>query len=123
MRGRIEEFGDTQVAIVTFTDPAHLDAYRAHLDVPFPIVTDVDRRLYRALGLARGTRRQVWSFGTLKMYAQLLRQGRRLRPATDDIRQLGADVVVDRDGRIVAIFRPPTPDARPGVDELLAALA
>ena len=119
---RLDEFGEIHVAVVTFTDPTHLDAYRAHLDVTFPVVTDVDRSLYRALGLERGTLRQVWSMGTLKLYARLLRRGRRLQTAHEDIRQLGADVMVDATGRIVKIFRPASPDARPGVNELLAAL-
>ncbi|NND73836.1 MAG: hypothetical protein HKN44_02415 [Ilumatobacter sp.] len=122
MSERSEEFGDTEVAVVTFTDPRHLDAYRAHLGVSFPVVADVDRALYRALGLERGTWRQVWSIGTLKLYARLLRRGRRLRRSTEDLRQLGADVVVDADGTIVRLFRPASPDARPTVDDLLAAL-
>ena len=122
MSERLVEFGDIQVAVVTFTDPARLDAYREHLGVSFPVVTDVNRSLYHALGLERGTRRQVWSVGTLKLYLRLLRRGRRLQAAHEDTRQLGADLVVDGAGRIVRIFRPATPDARPGVDELVAAL-
>jgi peroxiredoxin len=120
---RRAEFGDTRIAVVTFTDPARLDAYRTHLGVDFPVVSDVDRSLYRALGLERGSLQQVWSLGTLRMYARLLRRGRRLtRHGNDDLRQLGADVIVDVHGRIVQIFRPSSPDARPTVDELLAAL-
>ena len=49
-------------------------------------------------------------------------KGRRLRRTHEDVRQLGADVVVDGRGTIVRIFRPPSPDARPTVDELVAAL-
>jgi peroxiredoxin len=119
---RFEEFGDSHVAVVTFTNPDHLAAYIDHLGIPFPVVTDVDRALYTALGIERGTRRQVWSLGTLKMYAKLLRKGRRMTRTHEDIRQLGADLIVGADGRIVKIFRPASPDARPSVDELLAAL-
>ena len=86
------------------------------------VVSDVDRSLYRALGLERGTHRQVWSLGTLTMYWRLLRSGRRLQRTHEDIRQLGGDVVIGTDGRISTIFRPSTPDARPSVDELLVAL-
>lgn len=122
MSERIEEFGPAQVAVVTFTDPDRLDAYRTHLEVPFPVVADIDRTLYRALGVERGSRRQVWSLPTLKMYAELIGKGRRLRRTHEDVRQLGADVVVDANGTIVKIFRPASPDARPTVDDLLAAL-
>ena len=122
MSERIAEFGDAEIAVVTFTDPQRLAAYVEHLGVTFPVVTDVDRRLYQALGVVRGTRRQVWSLGTLKMYGKLLRSGRRLHRAHEDIQQLGADVVVTADGTIAKLFLPATPDARPGVDELLTAL-
>jgi hypothetical protein len=119
---RRDEFGDAEIAVVTFTDPQRLSAYVEHLGVTFPVVTDVDRRLYQALGVERGTRRQVWSLGTLKMYGELLRSGRRLRRSHEDIQQLGADVIVTADGTITKLFLPATPDARPGVDELLTAL-
>jgi peroxiredoxin len=119
---RHDDFGDAEIAVVTFTEPGRLDGYVDHLGLSFPVVSDVDRSLYRALGIERGTLRAVWSLGTLRQYARLLRRGRRLRRTTEDTRQLGADLVVDADGRIVRVFRPPTPDARPGIDELVAAL-
>ena len=119
---RLDEFGDAAIAVVTFTDPERLAAYSEHLNLSFPVVADPERRLYEALGLERGTIRQVWSLGTLKMYARLLKRGRHLARTREDTRQLGADVVVDADGQIVKIFRPASPDARPSVDELLAVL-
>lgn len=119
---RLDEFGDTNVAVITFTDPTQLPAYREHLDVPFPVVADVDRTLYRALGLERGALHEVWSLRTLRLYASLLRRGRRLKRTTEDTRQLGADVIVRADGRLVRIMRPPRPDARPTVDELVSAV-
>jgi peroxiredoxin len=120
---RLEEFSEVEVVVVTFTDPAHLGAYVEHLGVSFPVVTDVEREWYRALGIERGTHRQVWSLGTLRKYWQLLRSGKRLQRSHEDIRQLGADVIVAPDGTIAKVFTPATPDARPAVDELLAALA
>lgn len=119
---RLDEFGDTGVAVVTFTEPARLAAYREHLGIGVTVVSDVDRALYRALGLVRGSRRQVWSLGTLRQYWHLLRAGRRLQWTRDDIRQLGGDVIVDANGAIATIFRPATPDARPSVDDLLDML-
>ncbi len=122
MSERLDEFGAADVAVVTFTDPTHLGAYVEHLGVSFPVVSDVDRELYSAFGIERGTRRQVWSLGTLRMYWRLLRSGRRLQRSHEDVRQLGADVIVASDGTIAKVFTPATPDTRPTVDELLAAL-
>ena len=121
MSERLAEFGDAEVAVVTFTAPERLASYINHLGVTFPVVTDVDRELYRALGIERGTRRQVWSLGTLKMYRHLVRSGRKLPRTDEDIQQLGADVVIAPDGTISKLFRPATPDARPSGDDLLDA--
>lgn len=122
VRDHLTEFADATIAVVTFAAPERLAAYRQHLDIPFAVVADVDRTLYRLLGAERGSNRQIWSLGTLRMYARLLRSGRRLQRATEDIHQLGADAVVGRDGRLRYLSLPSTPDARPPVSDLVAAL-
>jgi peroxiredoxin len=119
---QLDRFGDAVVAVVTFAAPERLAGQRAHLGVPFALLSDPDRRLYALVGAGRGTRRQVWSWGTLRRYVHLVRAGRRLRRPTEDVYQLGADVVVGRDGRVRYLALPPSPDARPPVGELLAAL-
>ena len=122
MRDHLDRFGDATVAVVAFAAPDRLAAYRRHLAAPFSFVSDPDRTLYRLLGAERGTRRQVWSAGTLRLYAQLLRDGRRLQRPTEDIRQLGADAVVGRDGRLRYLALPASPDVRPPIGDLIAAL-
>lgn len=122
MRDHLDHFGDATIAVVTFADPTRLAAYRAHLQLPFDVLADPDRTLYRWLGVERGSTRQIWSLGTLRMYARLLRHGRRLRRPTEDLHQLGADAVIGRDGVVRYLARPSTPDARPPISELIAAL-
>lgn len=122
VRDHLDQFGDATIAVVTFADPTRLAAYRAHLQLPFAVLADPDRTLYRSLGVERGSTRQIWSPGTLRMYARLLRSGRRLRRPTEDIHQLGADAVIDRDGVVRYLALPTTPDARPPISELIAAL-
>lgn len=122
MGEHLDRFSDAEIVVVTFADPARLDAHRSHLGVPFTFVSDTSLRLYRMLGAERGTRRRVWSLGTLRMYARLVRSGRRLQRSTEDIYQLGADAVIGRDGRLRYLSLPASPDARPPVDDLLAAL-
>ncbi len=120
MRDQLDHLGDAQLVVVTFTDdPQRLAAYRTHLGLESPVLADVDRRLYHLLGAGRGSIRQVWSPGTLAVYARLLRRGRRLRRPTEDTRQLGADAVVDRDGRLARLWLPPGPDARPPMSEIV----
>jgi hypothetical protein len=118
----LDRFGDAEIVVVTFTAPGRLAAHRSHLHVPFRFVADPERELYRLLGAERGTHRAVWSPGTLRMYARLVRTGRRLQRPTEDVNQLGADAVVGRDGRLRYLSLPTSPDRRPPVDELIAAL-
>lgn len=122
MRDRREELGGALPIVVTFADdPGRLAAYRDHLAVDFPVLTDRNRSLYAAVGAGRGTLRRVWSPGTLAMYARLLRHGRRLRPTREDTRQLGADLLIDDAGRLQRMWLPASPDRRPSIDELIAA--
>ena len=123
MRDHRHRLGDALPVVVTFVDdPARLAAYRRHLEIEFPVLTDVDRVLYRTFGAGRGSLRRVWSPGTLATYARLVRRGRRPTAATEDTRQLGADAVLDRDGRLHRLWLPPTPSARPHVDEIVDAV-
>lgn len=120
VRDHLDQLGDVLPVVVTFTDdPRRLAAYRTHLQLDFPVLADVDRSLYNLLGAGRGSTRQVWSPGTLAMYARLLRRGRRLRPATEDTRQLGADAVIDCDGRLTKLWLPASPDARPTMSDIV----
>ena len=122
VRDHFEQFGDARIAVVTFANPERLAAYRQHLRLPFEVVADVDRKLYQLLGAERGTNRQIWSAGTIRMYLRLAFAGRRVRWPTEDIHQLGADAVIGRDGTLRYLSLPSTPDARPPVSELIAAL-
>ena len=122
VRDHLDNFADARIAVVTFASPDRLATYRTHLQLPFDVVADTGRTLYRLLGAERGTNRQVWSAGTIRMYARLLRAGHRLRRPTEDIHQLGADAVIGRDGTLRYLSLPSTPDARPPISELVAAL-
>ena len=122
VRDHLVQFGDATIAVVTFAAPERLAAYRDHLVIPFSIVTDIDRRLYHLLGAERGSNRQIWSLGTMRMYTRLVLRGRRIRRPTEDMHQLGADAVFGRDGRLRYLSLPSTPDARPPVSDLIGAL-
>ena len=119
MRDHLDRFGEVQPVVVSFNDDVdRLAAYREHLEVDFPFVSDPERQLYQALAAELGRLRDVWSLGTLRMYARLLVRGMRLRVPVEDTRQLGADAVVDRAGRVVHVWLPDGPDHRPTIDEI-----
>jgi hypothetical protein len=122
VRDQLDAFADATVAVVTFAEPDRLTVYRAHLDIPFPILSDPTRKLYELLGAGHGTNRQIWSLGTLRIYARFLREGKRPARPTEDIHQLGADAVIGRDGRLRYLALPTSPDRRPPIADLVAAL-
>ena len=123
VRDHSDQLGSTLPIVVTFADgTTRLDAYRDHLGIDFPLLANSDRSLYDAVGAGRGTLRQIWSPGTIAMYARLLRRGRRLRPPHEDTRQLGADLLIDETGRLRHIWLPQGPDLRPTISELTDAV-
>lgn len=122
MRDRLDDLGDAAVALVTFAPRRVLRGYRARLGLPYPVLADEDRSAYRAYGFGRGPWWRVWGVATVRRYAELLRRGRRLERVRGDTLQLGGDVVVGRDGRIVLIHRSTGPADRPPVDDLVAAV-
>lgn len=123
MRDHHDQMPTVLPVVVTFTDDiGRLDTYREHLGIDTPVLADPERWLYRGVGAGRGSLRRVWSPGTLAMYAKLLRRGRRLRPPTEDTRQLGADLLVDAGGRLRRLWLPEGPDLRPSVEDIVAAV-
>lgn len=125
MRDRLDEFDtDVAIALITFTQTEQLVSYRGEHDLPFPILLDPDRSTYHAYGLGRASTARVWSIGTLRRYAQILRRDGRsaLRRPSEDTRQLGGDFVIGPDGRLAWGFWSEGPDDRPSVDQLLDAV-
>jgi peroxiredoxin len=122
IRDRVGELDSAAVAVVTFARRDRLPAFRTNLDLPFPVLADESRDLYAHFGLDRAPWRRIYNLSTLRLYGRLLRRGRRFRRPREDTRQLGGDFVVGPDRRLVYAARPPTPDARPPVEDLVAAV-
>ena len=122
MRDHSGELGDAEVAVVTFTPRDRLGAYRRRLNVPFALLSDAERTAYGAYGLGRGAWWRVYGPGAWRAYARLLAEGRRFERPTEDTLQLGGDFVVGRDGRLAYAYRGASPDDRPAVADLVAAV-
>ena len=121
MCAHLDRLNGAAVVVITFAPVDALAAYRAHLDIHGPVLSDPTRQLYRRFNLGRGSLRAIYGVGTLRMYARLLKQGRRLSRPTQDTRQLGGDFALDRHGRLLAAFRPSSPDSRPNLHQLIDA--
>jgi alkyl-hydroperoxide reductase/thiol specific antioxidant family protein len=91
----------------------------ARLEVPYPVLVDVDRSAYSGWGLERGSVAAVWGDprAWLRSAAAVLGGARPVRPGRDTL-QLGGDFVVDAAGRVV-YARPQRRDDRPPVSTLV----
>ena len=120
-RDQLESLGATAVA-VGFSPAGALAALADHLAWPWPFLSDTERLVYARLGLPRARLRDVYTAATLRTYAEAAARGTRVQRPVEDTRQLGGDAVVSH-GRVVRLFRPTSPDDRPAVAALLAAVA
>ncbi len=122
MRDRLNDFGpDVEVALITFSDPKYLRAYRGRTGWDRPILVDTDRSVYRQFGYDRGSVWRVYGWRVLRRYAQIFRRDGfgDYEKATEDTLQLGGNAVIDPGGATSWVYRGAGPDDRPSVDELI----
>ena len=92
------------------------------VEIPFPVVIDLERDCYEGWGLVRVAWWRIWLDPKVwKQYAQLLLGGERVRGAGRDVQQLGGDFVIAPGGR-VSYSRPQRRDDRPPAGELIDQL-
>ncbi len=109
------------VVVVTFESPAIAENYAREGGFPWPILLDEPRELYRAYGMGRGSSWAVLGPGSWWGYIKLLLRGRKLHQPTDDVHQLGGDVLIDPKGTVRLRYVSRTPIDRPTVESLLEA--
>lgn len=116
-----EQRADPQVGLVFvgFSPPDRLAALARHLRWPGLVLSDEDRKLYARLKIGRAPLWRVYSPRTVATYVQAKARGERLKRPVEDTRQLGGDAVV-RDGVVVTLWRPRSPDDRPAAQAVLA---
>lgn len=89
----------------------------------FPLLLDIDRELYRCLGLGRSVA-GVWTMAALTSYAEekLANVPATPRYPGDDLHTMGGDFIVDSAGTVVYAYLSKNSQDRPDVDELLDSL-
>ncbi len=90
--------------------------------LPFLLLSDPERDVYRAYRMGRRSLRQVFGLGTIWTYVKLVALGRRYHFRWSDLRQGGGDFVIDRQGVVRFEHQGPAPHDRPTVDQLLDVL-
>jgi alkyl hydroperoxide reductase subunit AhpC len=106
---------DTNVVVVTFEQPWRAAAYAREAGISWPILLDADRSLYTAYEMHRASRRKVLGVKNWWAYIRLILRGYKVQRPTDDIYQLGGDVLVDPQGIVRMHFVSESPVDRPAV--------
>lgn len=110
-----------EVVAVGFSPAEGLARLADELEWPWPFLSDTERLAYQRLGLVRAKLRDVWTPGTKEIYRRAMAAGKQIHAPAEDPLQLGGDAVV-RSGKVLALWRPRSPDDRPQMDDLVAAL-
>ena len=110
------------VVVVSFEPRDRLFQLARQLQLPFPLLSDPERDVYRAYGLRRGRLLQLLSPGTVLAYIGFLAKGRRYHLRRSDLLQLGGDFVIDGRGITQYEHRGDAPHERPSVEQILAVL-
>jgi hypothetical protein len=111
-----------QVAVVTFEAGPVVQAYARETNLSWPILIDASRSLYAAYGMERGRGWRMWGPHLWPAYIKLLVRGRKLHFPTDDVRQLGGDVLIDPAGIVRLRHISSGPADRPAVSSILQVL-
>ena len=110
------------VVVVTFESPEIAENYAREAGFAWPILLDGSRELYQAYGMGRGGWWVILGPSSWWGYLKLLLRGRKPRRPTDDVHQLGGDVLIDPKGIVRLHHVSRTPLDRPSVESLLEAV-
>ncbi len=108
------------VAVVTFDADVLARGYVEQTQLPWPLLIDSQRSVYRSYGLGRASAWAVYGPSSIWQYLKLIfGKGRRVPKPGSDYRQLGGDVLIDPLGMIRFYHASTTPHDRPTVNEIL----
>lgn len=91
--------------------------------LPWPLLVDESRQLATHYGMHRGRAWDLYGPSAIVIYLKLMLRGRWPKRPTNDVRQLGGDVLIDGDGKILLHHVGAGPADRPAVEEILARLS
>ncbi len=118
------ESAGARVLALSFQDVAETRAYVARHRIGIPLLSDVDRRVYRDYDLKRGGLAEIVSLRTAWDFARIVLSGwapSLPAPRVDGL-QLGGDFVIDPAGRLVLVHPQRYATDRPHVLDLLSAV-
>ncbi len=110
---------DIRVKVITFDADYMALAYVKQTNLPWPLILDPEQKLYKAYGMTRGSWWAVFGLPSIWKYLRLMIKGRMPGKPGKDWRQLGGNVLIDRQGIVRFHYISTGPHDRPAVEALL----
>lgn len=104
---------------MTFENLELAKHYVESTNLIWPLLLDTERKLYRAYEMERGGFWSIFGPASWWGYLKLLFRGRKIKKPTDDVRQLGGDVLIDPEGEVRLHFVSKKPVDRPLISTIL----
>ena len=102
MRRKQEQFErlGARVVLVGLGTPEDTAAFKAQFHVPFPMIADPEKRLFKAFQLKRATPKALLSVGMVLRGLSAMARGHGMGVPKGDVRQLPGVFIIDTDGHI-----------------------
>lgn len=124
MRQQKEQFQKlgARVVLVGLGTPEETAAFKKQFHVPFPMIADPEKRLFKAFHLKQATPASLLSVGMAVKGLSALARGHGIGIPKGDVRQLPGVFIIDTDGRIRYRHYAKDPADHPSADDLLGFL-
>lgn len=124
MRQRKDQFQrlGAQIVLVGLGTPEQTSAFKARFDVPFPMIADPQKRLFKAFELKQAGPKTLLSGGMIMKGVSAMFRGHRMGIPKGDVRQLPGVFIIDTDGRVQFSHFAKGPADHPSADDLLKIL-
>ena len=121
MRDHEKEFSkqNVKIVVVTFEDSFLSRSYVEETSLPWPLIIDENRELYRSYGMLSASFWDIWGPRTWLAYLKEIIKGQKLKKSEADIMQRGGDVLIDPNGIIQMHHVGEGPADRPSVEMIL----
>jgi peroxiredoxin len=110
------------VCVVTFDADPLATSYVRDTALPWPLLLDQKRQLYRGYQMERAPWWAIYGPASIWHYLQLLFRGRRLQRPGADWSQVGGDVLIDPAGVVRFHYVSQSPHDRPDASSVLEAV-
>jgi peroxiredoxin len=124
LRRKEEQFQQlgARIVLVGLGTVEETAAFKAQFHVPFPMIADPEKHLFKAFQLKQATPKALLSVGMAMKGLAAMAKGHGIGIPKGDVRQLPGVFIIDTDGRIRFSHFAKDPADHPAADDLLRFL-